>query len=620
MLTRRTFLGALPAVYALKHLPAPHGREYHVSTEGDDGHDGSLRFPLRTVTAAAERAMPGETVTVHQGIYRERVAPPRGGISDKLRILYRAAPGERAEITGSEIIKGWKRYRGDVWTVTIPNSFFGTFNPYSDVIHGDWFDAKGRIHHTGAVYLNGQWLAEAESLDALFHPAGVLPLWFGKVDSTTTTLWAQCGKADPNRENTEINVRQTVFYPKKTGINFITVRGFILRCAATPWAPPTAEQIGLIGTHWSKGWIIEENTVRHSMCSGISLGKYGDRWDNTSANTAQGFVETVRRAERFGWSRENIGHHLVRNNHISHCEQTGIVGALGPVFSTVTGNTIHDIHMRRLFDGAEIAGIKFHAAIDVNISHNHVYRNNRGLWLDWMAQGTHVSSNLFHDNGNAADIFVEVDHGPFLIDNNVLLSKRSVAVNSQGGALAHNLILGSLELTHFDARVTPYLKPHSTEIAGFHNNPSGDLRFINNLVAQNGDLSIFCHTMLPMKFQGNVFLKGGKACSQEIAPLLCPNFDPKIQLDQKDSTYTLDISLDKAWATRKQRELVTSKLLGPALVPNLPFQQPDGEPVRIDKDYSGRLRDIDNPFPGPFELPDGGRRSIPLNFAKEDGR
>ena len=151
----------------------------------------------------------------------------------------------------------------------------------------------------------------------------------------------------------EINVRQTVFYPEKTGINYITVRGFTLEDAATPWAPPTAEQIGLIGAHWSKGWIIENNTISHSICSGISLGKYGDQWDNTSANSAEGYVKTIERALADGWSKENIGHHIVRNNTISHCEQTGIVGSLGAAFSTVTGNTIYNVHMHQSFGGAD---------------------------------------------------------------------------------------------------------------------------------------------------------------------------------------------------------------------------------------------------------------------------
>ncbi|MCB1128967.1 MAG: right-handed parallel beta-helix repeat-containing protein, partial [Verrucomicrobiae bacterium] len=221
-------------------------------------------------------------------------------------------------------------------------------------------------------------------------------LWFAQVDDSHTTIWAQFEGVNPNEEQVEINVRQAVFYPDQPGRNFITVRGFILQHAATPWAPPTAEQIGLIGTHWSKGWIIENNVITHSVCSGIALGKHGDQFDNTSADTAEGYVKTIERAHAFRipWTKANIGHHIVRNNVIAFCEQAGIVGSLGAAFSTVEGNVIHDIHVRHLFTGAEMAGIKFHAAIDTVIRRNHIYRTTRGLWLDWMAQGTRVSGNL----------------------------------------------------------------------------------------------------------------------------------------------------------------------------------------------------------------------------------
>jgi alpha-N-arabinofuranosidase len=304
-------------------------------------------------------------ITVHEGIYRERVNPPRGGESDAKRIVYQAASGEKVEIKGSEVVKNWVKVQDDLWKVTLPNSFFGAFNPYKDLIHGDWFDRRGRDHHTGAVYLNGDWLTEAAKLDDVQKPVGDTPLWFGQVDAENTTLWAQFKGVNPNEQRVEINVRQTVFYPDQPGRNYITVRGFALRHAATPWAPPTAEQIGLIGTHWSKGWIIENNTVSHSVCSGIALGKHGDKFDNTSADTAEGYVLTIERAyKEHQWNRDTIGHHIVRNNTISHCEQTGIVGSLGAAFSTVTGNRIHDIHVRQLFSGAEMAGIKFHAAID----------------------------------------------------------------------------------------------------------------------------------------------------------------------------------------------------------------------------------------------------------------
>lgn len=561
--------------------------------------------------------MPGDVISVHTGIYRERVTPPRGGASDANRIVYRAAPGERVEISGAEVIKGWTPIQGDVWTVTVPNSFFGNFNPYSDVIHGDWFNPKGRVHHTGAVYLDGEWLAEAATHDEVLEDSATAALWFAHVDADTTTIWAQFRGSDPNMRTVEINVRQTVFYPEKTGIDFITVRGFVLCKAATPWAPPTAEQIGLIGTHWSKGWIIEKNTIRHSICSGVALGKYGDAWDNTSANTAEGYVKTIERALQSGWSRERIGHHIVRNNTISHCEQAGIVGSLGPVFSEVTGNTIHDIHVRQLFTGAEMAGIKFHAAIDVEISHNHLYGNIRGLWLDWMAQGTRVTGNVFHDN-QSDDLFVEVDHGPFLVDNNVFLSRTALRVNSQGGAFAHNLLCGGVNVTHYDRRMTPFMKPHLTEVAGYHDNPSGDMRFFNNIFAQDGNLSAFNQAQLPMELAGNVFLKGATPCAQEAAPLLKPDFDPQIKLVGNDAAPHLEISLDRAWAIEQRRIAVTSGSLGLPLISRLPYERADGTPICIAEDFSGGRRNLKNPFPGPFECPKNGRQSVIISRTLED--
>ena len=373
--------------------------EFHVSVNGNDRNDGSSAKPFKTISAAAQVAQPGDVITVHAGTYRERINPPRGGISDTQRIVYQAAPGEIVEIKGSEVVKNWAKVQADVWKVTLTNSFFGDFNPYHDLIHGDWFNQQGRAHHTGAVYINGEWLTEAAQLDEVLKPSGE-PLWFGKVDDGNTMIWAQFNGVNPNEQRVEINVRRTVFYPDQPGRNFITVRGFTMRHAATPWAPPTAEQIGLIGTHWSKGWIIESNTVSHSICSGIALGKYGDEFDNTSANSAEGYVKTIERAHAHAipWMKEHIGHHIVRNNTVSYCEQAGIVGSLGCSFSTVTGNTIQDIRVRQLFGGAEMAGIKFHGAIDTEISRNHIYRTSTGLaavfgWTGW--RRAHTSRKTF---------------------------------------------------------------------------------------------------------------------------------------------------------------------------------------------------------------------------------
>ena len=329
-------------------------KEYHVSASGNDKNDGSSSNPFKTINFVAQFAIPGDVITVHEGVYRERVNPLRGGESDSKRIIYRAAKGEKVVITGSEPVKGWEKVSGDIWKLMLPNSFFGNFNPYSDLIRGDWFDPKGRQHHTGCVYLNGNWMIEAINFDELKKPTGKTPFWFGQVKKDTTTIWAQFKSVNPNTEQVEINARKVVFYPNKNFINYITVSGFTMENAAANWAPPSAEQTGIVGTNWSKGWIIENNTVRNSKCSGVSLGKYGDEFDNTNdAGAADPYTACVRRALKNGWNKETVGSHIVRNNHIYNCEQTGIVGSMGCSFSTVTGNEIHDIYVRRLFTGSE---------------------------------------------------------------------------------------------------------------------------------------------------------------------------------------------------------------------------------------------------------------------------
>ncbi|NLF68538.1 MAG: DUF1565 domain-containing protein [Candidatus Anammoximicrobium sp.] len=582
--------------------------ELHVAPQGNDSNPGTRATPLRTIQHAAELAQPGDVIIVHEGVYRERINPPRGGASDAKRIVYQAAPGEKVEIKGSEVVKDWVQVQNDVWRVTLPNTFFGGFNPYRDLIHGDWFNPKGREHHTGAVYLNGQWLIEAAKLDDVLQPAGDTGLWFGQVDNERTTLWAQFKGVDPNEQLVEINVRQTVFYPDKPGRNYLTVRGFVMRHAATPWAPPTAEQIGLIGTHWSRGWIIEDNVISHSVCSGIALGKHGDQFDNTSANTAEGYVKTIERAQAhpIPWTKDNIGHHLVRNNVVSHCEQAGIVGSLGPVFCVVSGNTIHDIHVRRLFTGAEMAGIKFHAAIDTEISHNHIYRTTRGLWLDWMAQGTRVTRNLFHDN-ITEDLFVEVNHGPFVVDNNVFLSATTLLDWSEGGAYAHNLMAGRIVPRPELRRLTPFHKPHSTDVAGLKNIVGGDNRFYNNIFVGANGLSPYDAASLPVWMDGNVFLQGATPSKHERNPLVQPKADPALKLVENADGFYLELTFDQRWTSPATRPLVTSELLGQAAIPQLPFEQPDGTPIRINTDYFGQPRNEANPTTGPFENPGNGR-------------
>ena len=183
-------------------------------------------------------------------------------------------------------------------------------------------------------------------------------------------------------------------------------------------------------------------------------------------------------ARQIGWDKEHIGSHIIRRNTIHDCGQNGIVGHLGCVFSTIEDNHIYNIAIKREFYGYEIGGIKLHAAIDVTIRHNRIHDCSLGTWLDWQTQGTRVSRNLFY--GNNRDLFVEVSHGPYLVEHNILASPAALELFSQGGAFVNNLICGTVRLEPVMDRATPYHLPHSTQVAGYAFIIGGDDRWVGN--------------------------------------------------------------------------------------------------------------------------------------------
>jgi len=111
-----------------------------------------------------------------------------------------------------------------------------------------------------------------------------------------------------------------------------------------------------------------------------------------------------------------------------------------------------------------------------------------------------------------------------------------------------------------------------------------------------------------MYLDGNVYLDGARATKHEASPLVDRKFDPAFTLVGKADGLYLEGTLEASWATERSRKLVNTELLGKAMVPDLPFENRDGSPLVINKDYFGTERNK-NPYPGPMEAPEGGRQT-----------
>ena len=654
--------------------------ELHVATTGSDHADGSAERPLRTINRAAALAQPGDTVVVHGGEYREWVKPQRGGLSDLRRITYTAAPGEHVVIKGSEVVTGWQRVGGDVWTVSVPNVLFGAFNPFAEEVDGDWIvyaDQTVPKKHLGEVYLNGTSFYEVSGVDEVSdpplrtevvdhwtgivdrirNPAQTQLVWHAQVGDEDTTIWAGFAGADPNTELVEINVRRSVFYPTEHHLDYITVRGFELAQAATPWAPPTADQPGLIGPNWAKGWIIEDNVIHDAKCSAVSLGKEKSTGHNfaTIRRDKPGYqyqLESVFSAIQIGWDREHIGSHVVRGNTIYDCGQTGIVGHLGCVFSTIEDNHIYNIAIKREFYGYEIAGIKLHAALDVVIRHNRIHDCSLGTWLDWQTQGTRVSRNLYHDNSR--DLFIEVSHGPHLVEHNILASRVSLELFSQGGAFVHNLFCGTVSLDPVVERPTPYHVPHSTQVAGYAAIVGGDDRYIGNVFLSGdpalayapesrrpgrrdvrygtagydghpasmeaylalvsdptkGDHERFAHVKQPVYIRDNVYAGGAAAYEAEERATVLTDGDATATVVEEGGEVFLQCTLAASFDDMRVRSVGGADLVRVRFV-DAEFEESDGSPAVLAADLVGAVKDPSGSYPaGPLSALTSGSSRI----------
>lgn len=641
-------------------------RMIHVAVTGCDRGEGTEQCPYRTISRAAEEAMPGDTVVVHEGTYREWVKPVNSGTSDNCRITYQAAEGEHVVIKGSEPVDQWVKKEGSVWKTSVPNDLFGDWNPFAELIAGDWMIyPEDRPVHAGDVYLNGKSLYEAASLEEvkrgemrtegfnppwrkkkqeILHPEDTVYQWYAEVGETETVIYANFQNADPNQELTEISVRKCCFYPERAGRNYITVQGFEIAQAACPWAPPTADQPGLIGAHWSKGWIIENNHIHDAKCSAVSLGKEESTGHEMCYRTwrkpgYQYQMEAVFRARQIGWSKETIGSHIVRNNIIHDCGQNGIVGHLGCAFSEIYGNHIYNIAVKQEFFGYEIAGIKFHAAVDVQIHHNRIHSCSLGTWMDWQAQGARISSNIYYDNER--DLMMEVTHGPYLVDNNIFASDYNFDNVAQGGAYVHNLCCGIMRRIDVLDRSTPYHFPHTTEVAGCALVYGGDDRFFQNIfigetldsaedassgtVSYNGapasleeyveriksqkpgDHERFKHVPQPAYINGNAYFKGALAYDRE-EEKYCSQEDPQAAVSEENGAGYLEINLPQDFFELQAAVLDTAGFELPRIT-EAPFDDADGNFIRLSKDLLGNDRK-DQGVPGPLANLKAGKNRI----------
>jgi len=569
-------LGLAGIAVAVLVDPIASAREICVAKAGSDSNSGSPESPYLTIGKAAEAAQPGDMVAVHGGTYREWVKPLRGGRDESSRITYRAAPGEDVLIKGSEPVTSWVDQRGGVWMVQLPQRFFGDYNPYALNLSGGWLH-YGQWLHRGDVYLDGQAFCEGKTLGEVKQQPHT---WCCGTTQDCTSIWANFDKANPNAQLAEINVRESVFMPTESGLSYITVSGFRIFHSAENWQPPgLGVQMGAIGPRMGKSWIIENCTITNARCVGIILGQ------------ALGVDDADIGA---------FGTHVVRNNVIRRCGQAGIAGQKGATRCLIASNLIEDTNYRKEFGGWETAAVKFHESVDTVIRGNlirGVYHQGYGafgIWMDWGNQGTRITGNIIY-NTQAANVFLEMDHGPILVDNNVLIGQ-GVRSNSEGSVFAHNLLVDCrFEMVSDTGRASQYYQPHSRKVVARKQGIPADDKWFNNIFVRRGLEGVKKAPGYASDY--NVFLEGAKKSSFGDEQSIVDPVDVALRREESPMGVSIKFRVGQAPFSMKG-PWVDRSLVGVLPTVGQTIEDRSGQPIRVDTDILGKERA--RPVAGPL--------------------
>jgi hypothetical protein len=285
---------------------------------------------------------------------------------------------------------------------------------------------------------------------------------------------------------------------------------------------------------------------------------------------------------------------------IRRCGEAGIAGQKGATRCLIAGNLIEDTNYRKEFGGWETAAIKFHESVDTVICGNLIRRVSFqdfgafGIWMDWANQGTRISGNIIYDT-QAANVFLEMNHGPILVDNNVLAGQ-GVRSNSEGCIFAHNLFVDcKFDMVSDLGRRSQYYKPHTRIDVGRKQGIPSDDKWFSNIFVRRGLDGV-------KKAPGyaadwNVFMEGAKKSTFGDEHSVVDSAAAGFRREDSPLGVSLRFQVGRD-LFRLPAPWVDGKLVGVLPTVGQTIEDARGHAIRVDRDLPGKNRAA--PVAGPL--------------------
>lgn len=341
---------------------------------GTDDNPGSADKPFKTIGRGVRELLPGDTLTVRGGTYREAVAVDLVGTKEH-PIAVRSAPGQTVVIKGSEVVTGWKRdgkvWRHDGWTKDYVTANFarGTTLVSPNVL--EVYQQDG-VRGEAVVLLRVRKPEELREGKCYWDEA-----------TGTITIWPYGPDFDPNVNGVEIPVRGPGLSVRR---QWVRASGFQVRQCG----------MGMI-TNWPSAGVSGFN---------CSLEDCVITWCDFGGLSLSGFGCALRRCEG------------------SYCGDTGMGAGVGEDLLIEDCVVTHN-NFWRYSPGWHAGGAKLIPWFNHSTVRNSefAYNYGPGLWFDGSCNDSVVEGNSCHDN-EGPGIMIEISRGNIL-RNNVCYNNRN---------------------------------------------------------------------------------------------------------------------------------------------------------------------------------------------------